>query len=554
MLLFCDSFDHYATAHLPEKWDGTNLALQATSGATIVAGAGRLGSAGIFLDAAGSARAVKLCDPGPPYGVVLGFACQPVFAGGRVLTVTLTQGLNTVTSAGGFVAGDVGKRLHLLNGPSDTISVFSDASTISLANVYAGATVTAPAQIYNPTERFTLCAVAYLYEYSQNPFGAVLIAKYYTYSLQVTPDGRLQVWQEDSASIFPATLLLESSDGALPFGSMSYVELAFSSTPVVPDPSSFLHTYAPGGTVTLRVNEGVVLLTAPVTASQSFGPVYVTLGGGTAEVGQCYIDDLYVVGGPRAATGVAASGQELNPNTWNYNDGFLGSVHVEALVPQTDAAWNLWTPATGTNHYAMVDSIPPDATQYLTDNLLVEPSGYELFHYPSTLLATRPENPEVYALQWVARIAAGSGVGAFTVLPIVVSAAHQWSGSGAFIPLTSASAVMFAHPIDRNIAASQVPWRLADFNGHTHTVDFVQGSTRVAATNLSPLPLDRFLDTDIGQQIRLAGAPVVYTITQYGDHVYQVVLDRVYAEVSAPGATADIYCTQIGIELVPVVP
>lgn len=56
----------------------------------------------------------------------------------------------------------------------------------------------------------------------------------------------------------------------------------------------------------------------------------------------------------------------IRDGTGTRNTGFLGSVTVVSLVPNSDISTG-WTPSTGTLHYPLVDNSPPvDATDYVT--------------------------------------------------------------------------------------------------------------------------------------------------------------------------------------------
>jgi len=47
-------------------------------------------------------------------------------------------------------------------------------------------------------------------------------------------------------------------------------------------------------------------------------------------------------------------------------DDFVGDVTIKACMPDADSATVDWTPSTGSDHYALVDEVPPSATDYVS--------------------------------------------------------------------------------------------------------------------------------------------------------------------------------------------
>jgi hypothetical protein len=70
-------------------------------------------------------------------------------AAARSVAVTVTTGSTTVTSAGLFVAGDAGRQLRIATFPFYTITVVTDANTITLDRAYGEDSATATAQIFD---------------------------------------------------------------------------------------------------------------------------------------------------------------------------------------------------------------------------------------------------------------------------------------------------------------------------------------------------------------------------------------------------------------------
>jgi len=77
---------------------------------------------------------------------------------------------------------------------------------------------------------------------------------------------------------------------------------------------------------------------------------------------QCYYDDVVVndISGP-------------------VNNSYPGGVKLALLKPTADGATKEWTPSSGSDHYALVDEVPPSGTDYLraTANDLVDLFGLE---------------------------------------------------------------------------------------------------------------------------------------------------------------------------------
>jgi hypothetical protein len=56
----------------------------------------------------------------------------------------------------------------------------------------------------------------------------------------------------------------------------------------------------------------------------------------------------------------------INDTTGAQNNGRVGDSKIETLVPTLDATPNNGTPSTGVNHYAVVDEVPWNTTDYIT--------------------------------------------------------------------------------------------------------------------------------------------------------------------------------------------
>jgi hypothetical protein len=76
-------------------------------------------------------------------------AALQIAAARTLAAVTATKGSATITSAALFVAADVGRQLRLSTYPFYTITVFTDASTVTIDRIYGEETATASATIFD---------------------------------------------------------------------------------------------------------------------------------------------------------------------------------------------------------------------------------------------------------------------------------------------------------------------------------------------------------------------------------------------------------------------
>jgi hypothetical protein len=83
------------------------------------------------------------------------------------------------------------------------------------------------------------------------------------------------------------------------------------------------------------------------------------MGAGASGGGNSQHDDVYLLD------------PTVSPNTT-----FLGPVRIYAAVPFNDTSVDQWTPASGTPHYPMVDSIPPNFSDYVYSNTVGQVDEY----------------------------------------------------------------------------------------------------------------------------------------------------------------------------------
>jgi len=56
----------------------------------------------------------------------------------------------------------------------------------------------------------------------------------------------------------------------------------------------------------------------------------------------------------------------INDGNGSVNNDFIGNITVEALIPTSDGNETDFTPSTGSDHYAVVDEVPPNSSDYIT--------------------------------------------------------------------------------------------------------------------------------------------------------------------------------------------
>ncbi len=100
----------------------------------------------------------------------------------------------------------------------------------------------------------------------------------------------------------------------------------------------------------------------------------------------------------------------------------LGDSRIEALVPTSDASPNQGTPSTGTSHYAVVDDVHIDLTDYIT---MPNTSGDKEVFGASSITGA-PVNVWAVALTLVSQ---KSDAGSFQLEPLVISSGSEAGGS-----------------------------------------------------------------------------------------------------------------------------
>ncbi|MCK5433581.1 MAG: hypothetical protein KAJ03_12610 [Gammaproteobacteria bacterium] len=155
-------------------------------------------------------------------------------------------------------------------------------------------------------------------------------------------------------------------------------------------------------------------------------------------------------------------------NNWNYliddlyindgvsglNNGILGDQQVILKVPVSDGAASLWTPSSGTDHFAMVDETPHDSdTTTLTDQTL---GNRELFNHT----AVTEDIITVNAVQLTV-IAKKTGAGPRSLFIFGLDTSTTAEDSSAALPLDTAYKP-YNMNWDENFQTN-LPWLKTDF-------------------------------------------------------------------------------------------
>lgn len=104
-----------------------------------------------------------------------------------------------------------------------------------------------------------------------------------------------------------------------------------------------------------------------------------------------------------------------------YNDDFLGDVKVECILPTGDGATHTFTPSTGSDHYALVDEVPPNTTDY---NHSATVDQKDTLTFPDLATASGVVcgiQHNIYAIK--------TDAGTRTICPVVRSSGADYDGS-----------------------------------------------------------------------------------------------------------------------------
>jgi hypothetical protein len=289
---------------------------------------------------------------------------------------------------------------------------------------------------------------------------AQLVSTAFTYRLLIHGNGAISVLQDFTERC------TAGPDIVTPFG--AYIEWRIDLT----DASEQAITVRVDG---LTVAHAALAL---VTPGEAFTDV--ALGDATLNIGQWWIDDVYLLDGVAAASTFQA-GQFVIAN----ND-FLGDVHVQGLLAtadgyliDSDPGYTPWTgfPSPVAPFFSNINENPPDdGTTKNTSATVGTPSGgtldvYGTYQFTDTGQGTgfgyKPggvEPWELYALQWIGHLQSSGGN---TVKPTVRAVVAGPSvdqvalGEELTIPATVDTFAYQAVLFDRDPANSDDPWTFA---------------------------------------------------------------------------------------------
>jgi len=154
------------------------------------------------------------------------------------------------------------------------------------------------------------------------------------------------------------------------------------------------------GAVEVRI-DGVTVASLSGIDTQNTGNNYVnrvTLDGG------CYKDDFYICD---------TSGAK--------NNDFLGDIAIEAVVPDANGTNQDWTPSAGSDHYAVIDEVPPNGD---SDYLSTGSTGQKETNQHAALTLTG----SVLGVQQM-HLVRKDDAGSWTVKPICKSGSTESAGS-----------------------------------------------------------------------------------------------------------------------------
>jgi hypothetical protein len=242
--------------------------------------------------------------------------------------------------------------------------------------------------------------------------------------IQVLGDGSIQALVGNDGGV-AVTVLGTSAISVVHFNQYNYIEVKCNIAA------------APNGSVVIKVNgvqvlsvTGVKTYAAPIDSGQPFVTGIQLMGPGGLP--DCRHDDTYIVD------------WGISPLT-----DFLGAIAVYAQAPTADGTPLNWTPSTGTDHYAMVDEIPPNGdTDYVSSAVVGDVDQYS---YGSTGV---PVGSTLLAVQHVldAKIDAAGSRSIGSVVSGVASAGQALTTTYHMVTV----------PYGLN-PATGVAWALADF-------------------------------------------------------------------------------------------
>lgn len=188
--------------------------------------------------------------------------------------------------------------------------------------------------------------------------------------------------------------------------------------------------HATAGTVEVRLNGSTVVSLTSTNTKSSYdnynNSIYI-------EMHYAWLDDYYICDG---------SGTAVND--------FQGYCRIIGLLPSADTLTEQWSTSTGTDHYALVDENPPNATDYVYSGAQGQT---DLYIYPPlpTIVGT------IIGLQVTTQSKVFSGTGAIMEAPITSYGVTD-AGSDAIVKSTTYSDIRRISITDPNTG---LPWTAA---------------------------------------------------------------------------------------------
>lgn len=146
----------------------------------------------------------------------------------------------------------------------------------------------------------------------------------------------------------------------------------------------------------------------------------------TGNFGSTAIDGILLHRQGSLGAGVATGYGHSYDDMWVNDSGFLGDVRVATVYPQQDGAHSAWTPASGTDHFEMVNdpAAQDDDTTYLSDStpddidtwIFGDVDGGAVIHGVQYTVTARKDDAAVRQVAAVARQSGTDHVGSTLTL------------------------------------------------------------------------------------------------------------------------------------------
>ena len=190
----------------------------------------------------------------------------------------------------------------------------------------------------------------------------------------------------------------------------------------------------------VRVDEATVLRLENVNTKYHAAATVINgiaLSGGCSSSEYVYVDDLYIL-----------------DDAGTINNDFLGNIRVESLTPTADGALNAWTPSAGSDHWPLIDEVPPDMADYVATDT---PGAIDTYHLTDLITSS----VGIHGVQhlFYAREADAAGR---ILRPVVRQGGANHFGDGQALTTTEA----YARAISETNPATGLAWTEDDVNAH----------------------------------------------------------------------------------------